>query len=204
MAILRYRGVPQDEIPYSQDEGDKIRCSFFNGLLCRWMTANKSYLRDETDGHYGSWEPPGWFLDYCKFLFSFVQSSYAVMKIQLLKNISFSRFWKKSKINNFTYHFAHKIHWASKKYFLKAYSNSWCYLLSFDRLHYIFSWKNKVFIFLTTVTDFERQLKNWKLYFFMKIYSATYQMKGNYIRNSNMLSKNIFHMLSEFCVQNET
>ena len=88
--------------------------------------------------HCGSWEPPGRFLDYCKFLFSFVQSLYAGIKIQVLKNISRSRFWKKSKINNFTSHFSHKIHCVGKKYFLTAYLNSWCYLLSFDRLHYIF------------------------------------------------------------------
>ena len=88
--------------------------------------------------HCGSWEPPGRFLYYCKFLFSFVQASYAGIKIQLLKNISRSRFWKKSKINNFTSHCVHKIHWVGKKYFLTAYLNSWCYLLSFDRSHYIF------------------------------------------------------------------
>ena len=28
-------------------------------------------------------------------------------------------------------------------------------------------------------------------------------MKANNIRNSNMLSKNIFYLLSVFCVQNE-
>ena len=71
--------------------------------------------------HYGSWEPSGRFLDYCKFLFSFVQSSCAGIKIQLLKKISWSRFWKKSKINNFTSHFAHKIHRAGKKYFLEPF-----------------------------------------------------------------------------------
>ena len=36
----------------------------------------------------------------------------------------------------------------------------------------------------------------------MKIYSATYQLKGNNIRNSNMLSKNIFYLPSKFCMQN--
>ena len=89
--------------------------------------------------HCGSWEPPGRFLDNCKFLFSLVQSSHAGIKIQPLKNISSSPFWKKSKINNFTSFIAHKIYWAGKKYFLTAYLNSWCNFLSFDRSHYIFS-----------------------------------------------------------------
>ena len=60
----------------------------------------------------------------------------------------------------------------------------------------------KVFIFLATATDFERQLKDENL-LLIKTYSATYQMKGNYIRNSDMLSKNIIYRLSEFRVQNE-
>ena len=94
-----------------------------------------------------------WFLYYCKFLFNFVQSSYAGIKIQLLKNISRSRFWKKSKINNLTSHFAHKIHWACKKYFLTAYLNSWCNFLSFDRSHYIFQRKNKNVSFLAIVAN---------------------------------------------------
>ena len=106
--------------------------------------------------HCGSWEPPGRFLDNCKFLFSLVQSSHAGIKIQPLKNISSSPFWKKSKINNFTSFIAHKIYWAGKKYFLTAYLNSWCNFLSFDRSHCIFWWRNKIFIFLATVTNFQR------------------------------------------------
>ena len=126
--------------------------------------SDKTYM-SRIIGHYGSWEPPGRFLCYCKFFFHFVQSLYAGIKIRLLKNISWSPNCKKSKINNFTSYFSHKIHWAGKKYFLTAFLKSWCYLLSFVRSHYVFFLKTKAFIFLATITDFERQLKNENIIF---------------------------------------
>ena len=36
----------------------------------------------------------------------------------------------------------------------------------------------------------------------MEIYSATYQLKENNIRKSNILLKNIFYLPSKFCMQN--
>ena len=64
----------------------RLHCSFPSKRLQRTM-------RDSS--HYGSWEPPGRFLDYCKFLFSLVQSSCAGIKNQSLKKYFIWHFLKK-------------------------------------------------------------------------------------------------------------
>ena len=123
----------------------------FFGHLQRFFFYQLSQILRVKGRHYGSWEPPGQFLDHCKFLFSLVQSSHAGIKNQSLKNISSGTFWKKLQNCNFTSYFAYKIYLASRKYFLIAYLNSWCYFLSIDKLHCIFSLRIKIFIFLAAV-----------------------------------------------------
>ena len=112
--------------------------------------------------HCGSWEPPGRLLDYCKFLFSSIQSLYAGIDSTIKKDF-IQRFWKKIPklpILNYILHIE-----ACLYYFLKAYLNSWCHFLPFDRSHCIFWWRNEIFLFFSLLILNRR---NKKISFFWK------------------------------------
>ena len=86
---------------------------------------------------------------------------------------------------------------------MTAYCQSWCNSLSFDRSHYMVLKRNNIFIFEATVTKLQRWPKIWKFNFLSKPYSATYQMKGNFIRTNNMLLKKESDQTEFFFVKNE-
>ena len=93
----------------------KFEC-ISESLVISWRARSSLFIYgDASPGHYASWEPPGRFLDHCKFFFCFVQFRGAGTQIKPLKNISSGTFWKNSKIDNFISSFAHKIYWVSRK-----------------------------------------------------------------------------------------
>ena len=75
---------------------EKVRV--FRVLHLRPKEATFSLQERLNTGHHASWRPPGRFLDYCRFLFSSVQSTCAGIHIQLRKNISSGTFEKKSHL----------------------------------------------------------------------------------------------------------